>query len=182
VRADLPGAFPYRGEWAQLIAALEATSRLHRHEPGTLAGQAKYVHQRTGGMIGSLPHLIRGAAIRAILGGQLDVRSCPEVLCAQRRHLALVHHYREQEVQAVIGDAAHAIHGAVRAGAWAPRQRQRLHQLDPGTWPQAAPEPGPGWQCHPSGNPATEIAIYSDVIRLAAQALGAHSASDAAAP
>jgi hypothetical protein len=64
------GAFPYRDEWAQLIAALEATLRLHHHEPGTLPAQAKYLHQRTGGMIGSLTHLIRGAAIRAILGGQ----------------------------------------------------------------------------------------------------------------
>ena len=64
------GAFPYREEWAQLVAALEATLRLHRHEPGTLPAQAKYLHQRTGGMIGSLTHLVRGAAIRAILGGQ----------------------------------------------------------------------------------------------------------------
>ena len=31
------GAFPYRDEWAQLIAALEATLRLHRHEPGHAA-------------------------------------------------------------------------------------------------------------------------------------------------
>ena len=64
------GAFPYRQEWTQLIAALEATLRLHRHEPGTLPAQARYLHQRTGGMIGSLTHLIRGAAIRAILSGQ----------------------------------------------------------------------------------------------------------------
>ena len=64
------GAFPYTGEWAQLIAALEATLRLHHHEPGTLPAQAQYLHQLTGGMIGSLTHLIRGAAIRAILGGQ----------------------------------------------------------------------------------------------------------------
>jgi hypothetical protein len=35
-----------------------------------MAAQAKYLHQRTGGMIGSLTHLIRGAAIRAILDGQ----------------------------------------------------------------------------------------------------------------
>jgi len=63
------GAFPYRDEWAQLIAALEATLRLHRHEPGTLPAHARYLHQRTGGMIGSLTHLVRGAAIRAILGG-----------------------------------------------------------------------------------------------------------------
>jgi hypothetical protein len=62
-------AFPYRDEWTQLIAALEATLRLHRHEPGTLPAQARYLHQRTGGMIGSLTHLIRGAAIRAILNG-----------------------------------------------------------------------------------------------------------------
>ena len=114
--------------------------------------------------------------------GQLDVRPCPEVLCAQRRHLALVHHHRWQEVQAIIGDAAHAIHSALRAGAWTPRQRQRLHQLDPGTWPQAAPEPGPSWQYHLSGNPVIEIAIYPDVIRLAAHTLKAHSASDDAAP
>ena len=64
------GAFPYREEWAQLVAALEATLRLHQHDPGALLAQAKYLHQRTGGMIGSLTHLIRGAAIRAILGGQ----------------------------------------------------------------------------------------------------------------
>jgi hypothetical protein len=67
------GAFPYRDEWTQLIAALEATLRLHRHEPGTLPAQAKYLHQRTGGMIGSLTHLIRGAAIRAILSGQEEI-------------------------------------------------------------------------------------------------------------
>lgn len=64
------GLFPYREEWVRLIAALEATLRLHRHEPGTLPAQARYLHQRTGGMIGSLTHLVRGAAIRAIPGGQ----------------------------------------------------------------------------------------------------------------
>jgi hypothetical protein len=64
------GAFPYREEWARLITALEAPLRLHHHEPGTLPAQARYLHQRTGGMIGSLTHLVRGAAIRAILGGQ----------------------------------------------------------------------------------------------------------------
>lgn len=61
------GPFPYRDEWKQLIAGMEATLRLHRHEPGSLVGLAKYLHQRTGGMIGSLSHLIRAAAIRAVL-------------------------------------------------------------------------------------------------------------------
>jgi hypothetical protein len=61
------GPFPFHDEWRQLVAAMEATLRLHRHEPGTLAAAAKYLHQRTGGMIGSLSHLIRASAIRAIL-------------------------------------------------------------------------------------------------------------------
>lgn len=60
-------AFPYGQEWKPLVAAMESTLRLHRHEPGTLVKQAKYLHQRTGGMIGSLAHLIRSAAIRAML-------------------------------------------------------------------------------------------------------------------
>ncbi|ALE75855.1 ATP/GTP-binding protein (plasmid) [Pseudonocardia sp. EC080625-04] len=63
------GPFPYDSEWRQLVAALEATLRLHHHQPGALVGQAKYLHARTGGMIGSLAHLTRAAAIRAILSG-----------------------------------------------------------------------------------------------------------------
>jgi hypothetical protein len=61
--------FPYQKEWRQLIAGMEDTLRLHRHETGSLVAAAKYVHKRTGGMIGSLSHLIRAAAIRAILTG-----------------------------------------------------------------------------------------------------------------
>jgi Bacterial TniB protein len=59
--------FPYQKDWSQLVAAMEATLRLHRHEPGSLVALAKYLHRRTGGMIGSLSHLIRASAIRAIL-------------------------------------------------------------------------------------------------------------------
>jgi hypothetical protein len=43
--------------------------RLRRHQAGTLARLDHYLHQRTGGMIGSLSHLIRGAAVEAILAG-----------------------------------------------------------------------------------------------------------------
>ncbi|MFD4830629.1 hypothetical protein ACFWPV_12365 [Streptomyces uncialis] len=42
---------------------------LHRHKPGTLVALDHYLHERTGGMIGALSHLIRGAAIDAILMG-----------------------------------------------------------------------------------------------------------------
>jgi hypothetical protein len=61
------GPFPYHDEWRQLVAGMEAALRLHRHEPGSLVKQAKYLHQRTQGMIGSLSRLVRQSAIRAIL-------------------------------------------------------------------------------------------------------------------
>jgi hypothetical protein len=61
--------FPYAEDWHGVVATLEDTLRLHEHQPGTLVGLDHYLHQRTGGMIGSLSHLIRGAAIEAILSG-----------------------------------------------------------------------------------------------------------------
>ncbi|GAA3780627.1 hypothetical protein GCM10022206_19530 [Streptomyces chiangmaiensis] len=54
------GPFPRNAEWRSLIATLEDTLRLHRHQPKTLVNLSDYLHQRTGGMIGSLSHLIRG--------------------------------------------------------------------------------------------------------------------------
>ena len=69
--AALP--FPLAAEWQGLVATMEDALRLHRHQPGTLAGLHEYLHRRTGGMIGSLSHLIRGAAIEAILDGSEQV-------------------------------------------------------------------------------------------------------------
>ncbi len=63
------GPFPRDAHWSGLIAALEYSLRLHRHIPGTLPGLDRYLHQRTGGSIGSLLRLIRSAAIQAILDG-----------------------------------------------------------------------------------------------------------------
>lgn len=63
------GAFPFHDEWSGLVATLEAALRLHRHTPGTLSGLERYLHQRSGGMIGTLSHLIRAAALTAILDG-----------------------------------------------------------------------------------------------------------------
>lgn len=67
-------AFPYgtavqRQQWQALIATLEQSLRLHRHQPGQLLHLDSYLHERTDGMIGSLSHLIRGAAVEAILDG-----------------------------------------------------------------------------------------------------------------
>jgi hypothetical protein len=66
--------FPYgtavqRQKWQALIATLEQSLRLRHHEPGRLLKLDAYLHERTDGMIGSLSHLIRGAAVEAILDG-----------------------------------------------------------------------------------------------------------------
>lgn len=67
------GTPPDRETWRSLVAGLEATLRLQRHKPGTLAGLDEYLYQRTSGMIGSLSHLLRAAAIDAILDGTEQV-------------------------------------------------------------------------------------------------------------
>jgi hypothetical protein len=67
-------AFPYgttaeREDWHALVATFETALRLHRHKNGTLHRHAQYLYERTAGMIGSLSHLIRDAAMQAILDG-----------------------------------------------------------------------------------------------------------------
>lgn len=63
------GPFPRTAQWADLIATLEHSLRLHHHAPGTIPGLDQYLHNRTVGMIGSLLRLIRSAAVQAILDG-----------------------------------------------------------------------------------------------------------------
>jgi hypothetical protein len=63
------GHFPRDGQWATLGLRRRGHLRLHRHQPGTLPDLAGYLHQRTGGMIGSLIWLIRSAAIQAVIDG-----------------------------------------------------------------------------------------------------------------
>lgn len=55
--------------WHALVATLEESLRLHTHRPGTLIKLGGYLHDRTGGMIGSLSHLVREAALDALLDG-----------------------------------------------------------------------------------------------------------------
>jgi hypothetical protein len=103
---------------------------------------------------------------------------------SQRRHLAQLHHHPWQRVDITISDATHAIHDALHAGTWIPGQLRRLRQLAPGTWDQSLagvlgagpdrPDDGPG-------HPAVEIAIYPDVVWLAASSLRARSTSHHAA-
>ena len=79
--------------------------------------------------------------------------------------------------------ATHAIYQALRGGTWIPGQ-QRLRQLAPGTWEQALAGVLGGGPYRPDDGPArsaVEIAIYPDVIWLAARSLQAHSTSHRAA-
>ena len=48
---------------------METMLRLHQHAPGTLPGLAEFLYRRSGGMIGTLSQLIRGAAVLAIETG-----------------------------------------------------------------------------------------------------------------
>ena len=61
--------FGYTAQWRSIVATLDTALLLHHHTPGALAGLGKYLHDRTGGMIGSLSHLIRAAALQAIMTG-----------------------------------------------------------------------------------------------------------------
>jgi hypothetical protein len=60
------GTTEQQAAWRALVATLEQALRLHRHKPGTLVDLADYLYQLTGGKIGGLSVLIRGAAVLAI--------------------------------------------------------------------------------------------------------------------
>jgi len=112
--------------------------------------------------------------------GQLDISPFPEILRAQRRHLAMVNHHHWWHVDTAISDATRATYHALRAGTWIPGQRRRLRQLAPGTWQQALAgvlAVSPGRPDEAPGHPAVEIAIYPDVVWLTARSLRTHATS-----
>ncbi|WP_046776132.1 TniB family NTP-binding protein [Streptomyces yangpuensis] len=55
--------------WRALVHALESMLKLHNHRSNTLTELSEDLFHRTGGMIGSLSQLIRGAAVLAIEDG-----------------------------------------------------------------------------------------------------------------
>ena len=63
------GTGEQREQWRALVATMESTLRLHRHKTGSLVTLDEYLYRRSGGMIGSLSHLVRGAAVLAIEDG-----------------------------------------------------------------------------------------------------------------
>ena len=67
------GTGAQREQWRALIATMDSALRLHRHQPGSLVALEDYLYRRSGGMIGSLSQLIRGAAILAIEDGSEQI-------------------------------------------------------------------------------------------------------------
>jgi hypothetical protein len=55
-----------------LTATIDSALRLHQHQAGRLVALEEYLYRRSG-MIGSLPQLIRGAAILAIEDGSEQI-------------------------------------------------------------------------------------------------------------
>ncbi|WP_330288772.1 Mu transposase C-terminal domain-containing protein [Streptomyces sp. NBC_00576] len=64
---------PYDADWEILVETLDHALRLHRHRPGSLVRLAQVLHDRTGGWPGTLAHLVRSAAIDAILTGSEEI-------------------------------------------------------------------------------------------------------------
>lgn len=60
------GTQTQRDSWRSLVLTFEQALPLHLHKPGALARHGEFLYRRTGGMLGSLSHVIRGAAIDAI--------------------------------------------------------------------------------------------------------------------
>lgn len=67
------GTGEQREQWRALIATLESLLRLHHHRAGSLVRLDEYLYRRSGGMIGSLSQLVRGAAILAIEDGREQI-------------------------------------------------------------------------------------------------------------
>jgi len=80
-----------REQWHALIATLEQTLHLRRHRAGNLVALAAHLHDRTGGMIGSLSHLVRAAAIDAIITGTEKITRAG-LARVQLDHAAETHH------------------------------------------------------------------------------------------
>jgi hypothetical protein len=116
---------------------------------------------------------------------QLDISPFPEVLLAQRRHRHLAQLHHPWRLGDAVRDATSAIYHVLRGGTWIPGQQRRMRQLAPGTWQQALAGvlgASPGWPDDGPSHPVAEIAIYPDVVWLAARTLRAQPPATTAAP
>jgi hypothetical protein len=123
------GTGAQRGQWRALIAALESLLRLHRHRTGNLVRPAEYLHRRSGGMIGSLSQLVRGAAIVASrTAANRSANSCSTASRSTTPHNAptLHHGHRAAEVGRSAGRAADGVFPAADRRRAGPAGNRRL--------------------------------------------------------
>ncbi|MFE2334554.1 AAA family ATPase [Streptomyces coelicoflavus] len=64
---------PYGTGWVQLVETLDQALQLRHHQPGSLVRLTQELHVITGGWPGALAHLVRSAAIEAILTGNEEI-------------------------------------------------------------------------------------------------------------
>lgn len=105
--------FPDAKEWRQLVAAMEGTLRLHRHKPGTLVAEARYLHLRTRGMIGNSWTRCSSTTPRtppppAPPADMVPVRAFPQG--PQRPLPKTVAPFRDETVLSYVARLAHANH------------------------------------------------------------------------
>ena len=103
------GTGAQRGQWRALIATLESLLRLHSHRTGSLVRLDEYLYRRSGGMIGSLSQLVRGAAILAIEDGseQISKQLLDSVPVDYAANAPILHHgHRAAEAGRSAGRAA----------------------------------------------------------------------------
>ncbi|MEV0224426.1 ATP-binding protein [Streptomyces sp. NPDC050704] len=88
-------AFPRGPVWKGLVKTFEDNLWLHRLKPGSLLNLSDWLHAHTGGMIGVLSHVIRGAALAAILSNtetitRAGIEAIPLPVAAEAdRHLRM---------------------------------------------------------------------------------------------
>ncbi|MFI6022335.1 AAA family ATPase [Streptomyces sp. NPDC051287] len=59
--------------WRHLVQRTEDLLHLNEHRPGSLSAASTYLHERSSGLVGGLAHLVRSAAVQAILDGSESV-------------------------------------------------------------------------------------------------------------
>jgi DNA polymerase III delta prime subunit len=64
---------PFGTGWVRMVETLDQALDLRHHQPGSLVRLAQELHAITGGWPGALAHLVRSAAIEAILTGNEEI-------------------------------------------------------------------------------------------------------------
>ncbi|CAM5653979.1 hypothetical protein GCM10010343_35020 [Streptomyces avidinii] len=92
---------------AHQMTGVEEALVLYKHQPGTLKGDWKYLHRRTGGNISSLAELIREAAADAVLTGteRIDRKVLANILINEHAQSTYENNWQEDPDPPTPGDS-----------------------------------------------------------------------------